>query len=134
LRSGEIYIVPQIAMAVAAAITEGQIGLSPTEVAEAQIKVEEKQRVLGVIPNFYVSYVPNAVPLTPKQKFELAWKTTVDPVTFVLNGVLAGVGQAQNHFRGYGQGAQGYGKRYGAGYGELAGTWGWRGNPIRARG
>jgi len=116
LRSGEIYIVPQIALAVAAAITEVQVGLSPTEVAEEQIKVEEKQRVLGVIPNFYVSYVPNAVPLTSKQKFELAWKTTVDPVTFVVNGIFAGVEQAQNHFSGYGQGAQGYGKRYGAGY------------------
>ena len=116
LRSGEIYIVPQIALAVAAAMTEVQVGLSSTEVAEEQIKVEEKQRVLGVIPNFYVSYVPNAIPLTSKQKFELAWKTTVDPVTFVLNGVFAGVEQAQNHFSGYGQGAQGYGKRYGAGY------------------
>ena len=116
LRSGEIYIVPQIVLAVAAAITEVQVGLSSTEVAEEQIKVEEKQRVLGVLPNFYVSYVPKAVPLTSKQKFELAWKTTVDPVTFVLNGVFAGVEQAQNHFSGYGQGAQGYGKRYGAGY------------------
>ena len=116
LRSGEIYIVPQIALAVAAAMTEVQVGLSPTEVAEEQIKAEEKQRVLGVIPNFYVSYVPNAIPLTSKQKFGLAWKTTVDPVTFVLNGVFAGVEQAQNHFSGYGQGAQGYGKRYGAGY------------------
>jgi len=116
LLSGEIYIVPQIVLAVAAAITEVQVGLSPTEVAEEQIKVEEKQRVLGVIPNFYISYVPNAVPLNSKQKFELAWKTTVDPGTFVLNGVFAGVEQAQNHFSGYGQGAQGYGKRYGAGY------------------
>jgi len=116
LRSGEIYFVPQITLAVAAAITEVQVGLSPTEVAEKQIKVEEKQRVLGVIPNFYVSYVPNAVPLTSKQKFELAWKTTVDPVTLVVNGIFAGVEQAQNHFSGYGQGAQGYGKRYGAGF------------------
>ena len=116
LHSGEIYIVPQIALAVATAITEVQVGLSPTEVAEEQIKDEEKQRVLGVIPNFYVSYVPNAVPLTSKQKFKLAWKTAVDPVTFVLTGAVAGVEQAQNHFSGYGQGAQGYAKRYGAGY------------------
>ena len=51
------------------------------EVAEAQIKQQEKQRVLAIIPNFYVSYVPDAAPLNAKQKFELAWKVAVDPVT-----------------------------------------------------
>src|SRR5271166_4373911 len=74
LRSGEICVVPQIALAVATDITEVQVGLSPVEVAEEQIKVEEKQRVLGVLPNFYVSYVPNPVPLTSKQKFKLAFR------------------------------------------------------------
>jgi hypothetical protein len=93
-----------------------EVGLSQTEVAEEQIKVEEKQRVLGVLPNFYVSYVPNAAPLTAKQKFKLAWKTVVDPFTFVFVAGAAGVEQAQNHFDEYGQGAQGYGKRFGAGY------------------
>jgi Carboxypeptidase regulatory-like domain len=116
LHSGEVYAVPQITLAVAAASVNVQVGLSQSEVAEQQIKAEEKQRVLGLIPNFYVSYVPNAVPLTSKQKFELAWKTTVDPVTFLVVGGAAGVEQAQNSFSGYGQGAQGYGKRYGAGY------------------
>ena len=117
LLAGETYIVPQVALAVAADI-EVRVGVSPAEVAEEQIKVEEKQRVLGFIPNFYVSYLPNAVPLTPKQKFKLAWKMTVDPVTLILNGAFAGIEQAQNHFRGYGQGAEGYAKRYGASYGD----------------
>ncbi len=72
--------------------------------------------MLGVFPNFYVSYDPNAVALTSKQKFELAYRTTIDPVTFVLTGAIAGAQQAQNNFSGYGQGAQGYGKRYGAVY------------------
>jgi len=116
LRSGEIYIVPQIALVIATAITDVRVELSPIELAQEQIKDQEEQRVLGFIPNFYVSYVPNAVPLTPKQKFQLAWKTTIDPVTFGINGVIAGVQQAQNDFSGYGQGAQGYGKRFGAGY------------------
>ena len=116
LGSGENYIVPQIAMAIATESAEVLVGLSQTEVAEEEIKVEEKQRVLGVIPNFYVSYVPNAVPLTSKQKFKLAWKTIVDPVTFAWTGAVAGVEQAQNDFSGYGQGAQGYAKRYGAAY------------------
>ena len=71
--------------------------------------------MLGVIPNFYVSYIPNAVPLTSKQKYNLALRTVVDPFTFVMVGA-AGIAQAQNHFAGYGQGAQGYAKRFGAGY------------------
>ena len=118
VRSGETYLVPQIALAVAADV-EVQVGVSPEQVAEEQIKVQEKQRVLGFIPNFYVSYVPDPVPLTSKQKFKLAWKSTIDPVTILLNGAFAGVEQAQNHFRGYGQGAEGYAKRFGAGYADI---------------
>ena len=113
---GEALIVPEIALAVATEITQVQVVVPRVEVAEAEIKDQEKQRVFGVIPNFYVSYIPDAAPLTPKQKFELAWKTTVDPVTFILTGAVAGVQQAQDDFKGYGQGAQGYGKRYGASY------------------
>ena len=87
--------------------------------AEDEIRVEEKQRLLGVFPNFYVSYVPNAVPLTAKQKFELAWKTIIDPVSFGIIAGVAGIEQADNAFSGYGQGAQGYAKRYGAAYADF---------------
>jgi hypothetical protein len=89
LHPGEINTI-QIALGVAVAITEVQVGLTQTEVAEEEIKIEEKQRVLGVFPNFYVSYIPNAAPLSSKQKFELAWKSVIDPVTFVLVGAIAG--------------------------------------------
>jgi hypothetical protein len=116
LQPGESYSVPQIAMALATAVTEVRVVPTRTEVAEDQIKAQEKQRVLGVVPNFYVSYYHNAVPLNPRQKFELAWKTTVDPVSFGVTGAIAGIQQAQNDFSGYGQGAQGYGKRFGASY------------------
>jgi hypothetical protein len=116
LHPGETYNVPRIALALAAEKTEVQVVVPRVEVAEEQIKEEEKQRVLGIVPNFYVSYVPDAAPLTSKQKFELAWKTTLDPITFVLTGAVAGIQQANNVFGGYGQGAQGYGKRYGADY------------------
>jgi len=103
-------------MALATAVTEVRVIVSRAEIAEDQIKAEEKQRVLGVVPNFYVSYDHHAVPLNSKQKFELAWKTTVDPVSFGVTGAIAGIQQAQNDFSGYGQGAQGYGKRFGASY------------------
>ena len=116
---GETHIVPQVVLTVAAQVTQVTVGLTQVQQAEVQIKDQEKQRVLGIIPNFYVSYVPNAVALTPKQKFELAWKSSVDPFTFVAVGAVAGASQAGDQFSGYGQGAQGYAKRYGASYGDV---------------
>jgi hypothetical protein len=107
----------------AEASTEVYVGLTQVEVAEEQIKIEEKQRVLGIVPNFYVTYIPDAVPLTAREKFKLAWRTVIDPFTVVVVSGAAGVEQAQNHFAGYGQGAQGYAKRFGAGYGDtIVGT------------
>ena len=105
-------------MNVADARVEVQVGLTQVEVAEEEVKFEEKQRVLGVIPNFYVSYVPDAAPLDAKQKFKLAFRSMIDPFTFVVVAGTAGVEQAQNHFAGYGQGAQGYAKRFAASYGD----------------
>jgi Carboxypeptidase regulatory-like domain len=123
LRPEQDYIVREIRLAVATVITEVRVGLTPVEVAQIQIKDQEKQRVLGFIPNFFVSYVPDAAPLVPKQKFELAWKSSIEPFTFVGTAALAGVQQATNDFEGYGQGAQGYAKRFGADYANvLAGT------------
>jgi hypothetical protein len=123
LHSGEYYIAPKIALTVATAVTEVQVSLTQKELAEKEIRIEEKQRVLGVLPNFYVTYNPDAVPLTSKQKFKLAWKTSVDPVGFAFIGGIAGIEQAQNDFPGYGGGAQGYGKRYGASYADfISGT------------
>ena len=123
LHAGESYTVPAAALAVATAVTDVEVGVPRSEVAEEQIKIEEHQRVLGVLPNFYVSYIPDAAPLDSKQKFQLAWKSVLDPVSFVFVGGVAGVQQAQNHFPGFGQGAQGYGKRFGADYADtVSGT------------
>jgi len=119
LHSGEIFVVPQIKLAIAPNVTVVRVGLTKTEVAEVQIKQEEKQRVLGFMPNFYVNYDPDPVPLDSKQKFELAWKTTVNPASFGIVGAIAGVQQADNSFSGYGQGVQGYAKRYGAAYADF---------------
>jgi len=119
LRPGETYLVPPIILTVAAAITAVHVRDSPltqAQVADIQIKEQEKQRVLGIFPNFYVSYDRDALPLNSKQKFRLAWKTTRDPFTVVGVAALAGVEQATNTHEGYGQGAQGYFKRLGASY------------------
>ena len=113
---GEAYLTPLVMLVVATLKMEVRVGLTTAELAQQQISDQEKQRVLGFIPNFYVSYAPNAVPLTPKQKFGLAWKSSVDPITFLGVGGLAGAYQATNRWKSYGQGLQGYAKRYGAVY------------------
>jgi hypothetical protein len=116
LHSGENFMVPQVSMVLATNVTEIRVEVSAIESAQEQLKDEEKQRVLGIIPNFYVTYVPNAAPFTPKQKYNLAWRLNIDPVSFLLAGQAAGIQQARNEFSGYGQGAQGYAKRFGAAY------------------
>ena len=120
LQAGENFVVPQIALGVARASVDVEVTESPAQVAEDEVKVEEKQRVLGFIPNYYVTYVPHPVPLTPRLKFQLAWKSIINPYTFGITGGIAGIEQAENTFSGYGQGAQGYAKRYGAAYADLA--------------
>jgi hypothetical protein len=90
------------------------------EIAEQQIHIEEHQRLLGIVPNFFVSYTWNAEPLTSKQKFELSWRTAIDPVNIFIVGATAGVEQAQDHFEEYKQGVLGYAKRFGANYADLA--------------
>lgn len=118
VRAGESYETTAIVLAMSATTSEVEVTATPVEIATEELKEEETQRVLGVIPNFYVTYVPNAPPLTRRQKFELAWKSSIDPVTLLTVGAFAGQEQAANTFPGYGQGAQGFGKRYGAGFGD----------------
>jgi hypothetical protein len=103
-------------LAVAANVTEVRVGLPLTEIAETQVKEQEKQLVLGFMPNFYVSYIPDAAPLDAKQKYELAWKTLINPFTLAWTAGVAGIEQSNDRFPGYGQGAQGYAKRYGASF------------------
>ena len=104
------------ALQVAPASTQVSVTLPPHELAEEQIKAEEKQRVIGVFPNFFVAYAPNPAPLTAKQKFELGWKTFLDPVPILFSGLGAGIQQARNNYPEYGQGVEGFSKRFGANY------------------
>jgi len=114
LHSGEHLALPQALLVLATTVTKVHVELSPIEIAQEQMNDEMKQRVLGVIPNFYVTYVPNAAPLTTKQKYYLSWKLGIDPAYILTAAGVAGVQQARNEFSGYGQGAQGYAKRFGA--------------------
>lgn len=120
LRPGENYRFPEITLSLATQVTEIRVSPSAKEIAQEQLKDQEKQRVFGIVPNFYVSYVSEAAPLTSKQKFQLALRTATDPVSFASVSLIAGVDQASNRFSGYGQGAEGYAKRYGASYANFA--------------
>jgi len=87
---------------------------STAQIAVEQVHLEEEQRVLGFIPNFYVVYdSQNAVPLTAKLKFQLAMRVSVDLVTVAGVGFMAGARQAART-PDYVLGAKGYGQRFGA--------------------
>jgi len=78
-----------------------------------QVKVEEQQRIAGLIPNFYVVYDQQAAPITSKLKFHLAMKLLTDPVTMAGFGLNAAIYQMTG-YPSYRQGAKGYGQRLGA--------------------
>jgi hypothetical protein len=86
------------------------------EKAEEQLKAQEHQRVMGVMATFNTTTNKDALPLTPGQKFQLFFKSSTDPWPFLLAGVVSGIGQADDSYAEWGQGAQGYAKRYGAAY------------------
>lgn len=116
LTSGQSLELPPTVLRVGSTHADVQVVASLNDIAEAQVQAQEKQRVLGVIPNFYSSYIWNAAPMSPKQKFGLALRSSIDPVTFVVAAGTAGVEQWHKTFPGYGTGAEGYFKRFGAAY------------------
>jgi hypothetical protein len=118
LLAGQTYEMPAVTLQIASAVTDVDVTFTHHDIANEQIALEEKQRVLGVIPNFYVSYTWNAASLTAGQKFRLATRSSIDPVTIGISAAIAGVQQADDYFNEYGQGVQGYAKRFGAAYGD----------------
>jgi hypothetical protein len=76
-----------------------------------------KDRLFFTLPNFLTLENAGQVPpLTVGQKFKVVARSSFDYVEFPWYGFLAGLSQAENSESGYGQGAQGYGKRYGAAF------------------
>jgi hypothetical protein len=105
------------------------------------LRQEEKQRAFGVVPMFQtvsLANQKNIPPLRPGQKFHLTLKSSTDPFVFAEDAVLSGIGQARNTNSGttteidpatgksiqvrygFGQGAAGYFKRFGASYADTA--------------
>jgi hypothetical protein len=113
LNPGQYKSVTDVQLHIATKNTTVDVHYDPVEAATEQLKAEEKQRVLGIIPNFYVSYDKDPAPLTAKMKFQLALKVSNDPVTTAGVLLVAGVKQAANS-PNFGQGWGPFGKRVGA--------------------
>ncbi len=101
---------------VAPQATTVTVGLPPEELAAEQLNQELKQKALGVIPNYYVSFEKHPAPLSPEQKLHLSLKTLLDPATFAIAGLTAGIQQKRNSYWQWGQGSEGFAKRFGGAY------------------
>ena len=113
LEPGQYLILSNTKLHLAEVTTAVNVVYTREEIATEEVKVEETQRVFGVIPNFYVVYEPSPAPLTAKLKFRLALKTSTDAFTVMGVGVLAGINQAGDT-PNYQQGMKGYSERFGA--------------------
>jgi hypothetical protein len=112
LEPSQYKIIPGIQLGIEAEHTTVNVHYDAVQVATEQLRLEEKQRIFGIIPNFYVSYDKNAEALTPKMKVDLALKVASDPVTAAGVLFVAAAKQAGNSPK-YGQGWDAYGKRVG---------------------
>jgi hypothetical protein len=82
---------------------------------QSQISGTSKDRLFFTLPNFLTLENADQVPpLTAGQKFKVVARSSFDYVQYPWYGFLAGISQAENSEPGYGQGAAGYGKRFGA--------------------
>jgi hypothetical protein len=83
------------------------------------VKKQEKtgtsnDRLFFALPNYLTVESKNVPPLTAGQKFKVVARGAFDPIQIPWYAIQAGIGQATNSEPGYGQGAEGYGKRFGA--------------------
>jgi hypothetical protein len=115
LNPGQYFFLTDSKLAPSGDATSVTVFASSEQIAAEQVKVEEQQRVLGFVPNFYVVYDHDAAPLTTKLKFKLALRAEADPITFVGVAFVAGLDQGGST-PNYGGGAAGYGQRVGALY------------------
>ncbi len=95
--------------------------VSSPQVSQVTKSPTSNDRILWTMPNFLtVEDADRIPPLSSGQKFKVVARGVFDPFEFVLVGFVAGLGQASDSNPSYGQGAQGYAKRYGTSYADNA--------------
>jgi Carboxypeptidase regulatory-like domain len=114
LHAGEVQIVRPITLSVFGGATSVIVNGNNEALSKQQVQIAVHQRIGRVIPNFYSTYDWNAPPMLAKQKLQLGIRAVIDPVSFLTVAGVAGVQQYRNTFPSYGDGIEGYGKRYGA--------------------
>jgi hypothetical protein len=119
LNPGQFLLLQDIRLTIPDALASVTVYATTEQIATEQVEVQEHQRVLGIFPNFYVTYDANPVPLTTKLKFRLAYKADTDVMTFVGVFFMASIYQAGD-IPNYGQGWDAYAKRVAAGYGDTS--------------
>lgn len=117
LGRGQRFVVQGIVLNIAEQHADVTVTMTLEQVADQEIHDEEKQRVVGFFPNYNTSYVWNAAPMNARQKFGLSLKSTLDPVSFITAGIIAGGRQIQGTYPEYGSGPSGFAYRYGDAWG-----------------
>ena len=85
-----------------------------------QPQVQESKRILGIVPNYRTSpSLVNYEPMTAAEKFKVATQDSFDRGTVALAVFFGGEAQLTNANRSFGQGAAGFGRYFGAAYGDL---------------
>lgn len=118
VHAGETDTAPKVVLAVASSAASVDVVATQEQVATEEVREQEHQRVLGVFPNFYTSYIWKAEPMSTKLKFKLAGRSLVDPAALLLVAGTAGAEHYNGTYPDYGPGIEGYGKRFGAAYGD----------------
>jgi len=119
MQAGQTYTAPRISLALAPLVTSIKVTPPQAEVAQYQLQHEEKQLVLGFIPNYLVTYYPHTAPLSARQKFQLTFKTVFNPFTLGLTTAFVAGEQATGMYSGYGTEEKSFTKRFGAAYATL---------------
>jgi hypothetical protein len=84
---------------------------------ESQDSKKKDDRMFYVMPNYLtVDNQAQVKPVSWKEKFSMAAKGSFDPYEFTVVGIVAGIRQAENSSPAFGQGMEGYAKRYGAAF------------------
>ncbi len=111
-----------LAVLVCAGIAGAQAPDPPDPKVDSALEVpkpdpaKDDKHMLGVVPNYTAVNEPVKTyhPIPVSEKFKIAAHDSFDPFNWVITGVYAAVYQAESDYPQFGQGAQGYAKRYGA--------------------